>query len=62
MTQHNITTKYIEHFDRYLLGYVADAEDISFIIEGPDKTMQTTDLIDICEEWEKMTKKETVPE
>jgi len=57
MTQHTTTTKFIEHSHKYLLGYVVDKDDINFIIRGSDKVIQTSDLFDICAEWEEITKK-----
>ena len=57
MTQHTTTTKFIEHSHKYLLGYVVDKDDINFIIRGSDKVIQTSDLFDICAEWERIRKK-----
>jgi len=57
MNEHNISTKFIDFHEKYLLGYEADADDINFIIRGSDKVIETTDLFDICEFWEEIRKK-----
>ena len=57
MTQHNISTKFIDHHDKYLLGYEADADDINFIIKGPDTAIKTTELFSICEVWARIVTK-----
>ena len=57
MSEHNISTKFIDHHEKYLLGYEADADDINFIIKGTDKNIKTTDLFQICEVWARIVTK-----
>lgn len=57
MTQQNIKTEYIEHHEKYLLGYISDPEDLNFTITGPDTNIKTPDFAQIYEIWEILRKK-----